>query len=247
MTLRIERHDAVARIVLSRPERHNAQNPDMWRNLRAAGAGLAGDESVRVVVLAGDGPSFSSGLDLGELAPDGFLGRMPGLSAEEAMAAIRAAQEAFTWIESAPFPVIAAVHGNALGAGFQLALACDFRIVTEDARLALAEMPRGLVPDLGATSTLPRLIGMERALELILTGRRIDGAEAVRLGLALRCVPAENLEEESMNYARSLAKAPRAALAHAKAATYEPDGARSLRIAAAGQVECVRALLPERG
>jgi enoyl-CoA hydratase/carnithine racemase len=101
----------------------------------------------------------------------------------------------------------------------------------------------GVVPDLGATATLPRLVGLERALDLVLTARRFSGAEAVTLGLALRSMPDAEVDAAATAYAHALATAPRAALAHTKAATREPDAARSLALAAQGQVACVRALL----
>lgn len=241
--LRVERAGAVARIVLARPERHNAQTPQTWRELAAAGAQLVADPEVRAAVLTGEGPSFSSGVDLAEREPGGFLHRLADLPDHAALAVVEEAQSAFGWIAQAPFPVVAAVRGAAVGAGIQLALACDVRIVAADARLAVAEIGLGAVPDLGATSDLPRLVGLERALDLILTGRRFSGTEAVALGLALRAVPAAAVDAEAMAYAQALATAPRAALAHAKAATREPDRARSLHRAAVGQVECVRAML----
>jgi Enoyl-CoA hydratase/isomerase len=110
-TLRIERAGPVARIVLSRPERHNAQNPQMWRELMAAGAALAVDEEVRAVVVAGDGPSFSSGIDLAEREPGGFLRRVAEAADDTALAMIGEAQAAIGWPARAPFPVIAAVRG----------------------------------------------------------------------------------------------------------------------------------------
>lgn len=239
--LRIERDGPVARLVLARPERHNAQTPQLWAELRAAGAALVADESVRAAVVAADGPSFSSGLDLTERDPGGFLHRIAHADDTTALAAIAEAQAAFTWIGAAPFPVVAAVRGYAIGAGIQLALACDVRILAVDAVLAVAEVGLGAVPDLGATTVLPRLVGLERALDLVLTARRFDGAEAVAMGLALRT--AADVDAEAMAYAHAIASAPRAALAPTKAATREPDPGESLALAARGQVECVRTLV----
>ncbi|TCK27539.1 enoyl-CoA hydratase/isomerase family protein [Pseudonocardia endophytica] len=238
--LRIERDGAVARLVLARPERHNAQTPQLWAELRTAGAALVDDGSVRAAVVAADGPSFSSGLDLGEREPGGFLHRVAHAGDDGAMAAIAEAQAAFTWIGAAPFPVVAAVRGYAIGAGIQLALACDVRIVAPDATLAVAEVGLGAVPDLGATTALPRLVGLGRALDLVLTARRFDGVEAVAMGLALRT--ATDVDADAMAYAQALAAAPRAALAATKAATRASDPDVSLAIAARGQVECVRAM-----
>ncbi|GAA5162303.1 enoyl-CoA hydratase/isomerase family protein [Pseudonocardia eucalypti] len=242
-TVQVERRGALARIALCRPERHNAQNLEMWRELRTAGLRLGEDPEVRAAVLVGEGQSFSSGLDLAEMRPGGFLHAVAESSDADALTLIEEAQAAFGWIGAAPFPVVAAVRGVAVGAGIQLALACDVRIVAEDTTLAVAELGLGAVPDLGATVDLPRVVGLERALDLILSARRFDGNEAVALGLALRAVPSAEVESEALAYAERLAAAPRAALAWAKAATREKDSARSLHLAALGQVECVRAML----
>lgn len=239
----VERRGRIARISLCRPDRHNAQTPAMWRELRAVGARLVDDPEVRAAVLVGEGPSFSSGLDLTELRPGGFLHTVAAAPDADALAMIDEVQAAFRCLGEAPFPVVAAVRGVAMGAGIQLALACDVRIVALDAVLAVSEVGLGAVPDLGATVALPRLVGQEKALDLILTARRFSGAEAVDLGLALRAVPAEEVETTAIAYAERLAEAPRLALAAAKAATRESDAARGLQLAARGQVECVRAML----
>jgi len=240
-TVRVERSGPIARIALNRPERHNAQTPRMWEELRKAGAELASDADVRAVVLTSRGPSFSSGLDLAELQPGGFMDTVA--TAQDGVALIREAQSAFGWIREAPFPVVAAVRGVAFGAGLQLALACDVRFVAEDATLAMSEVGLGVLPDLGATVDLPALVGTERALDLILTARQVSGAEAVALGLGLRAVPAERVEAEAIAYAHRLATAPRTTLAYAKAATRERDPDRSLDLVARGQVECIRVML----
>jgi enoyl-CoA hydratase/carnithine racemase len=242
-TVRIERAGAVARVVLSRPERHNAQTPAMWRELTAAGEALSADPTVRAAVLAGDGDSFSSGIDLAEMRPGAFLARVAAADETYGLDLVAGAQAAITWIPAAPFPVVAAVRGVALGAGAQLALACDVRIVADDARIAVREITLGAVPDLGATVALPRLVGLERALDLMLTGREVTGAEAAEQGLALWAVPDGEVDTAAADYARDLARAPRAALAAIKAATREADPGRSLQLAAAGQVECLRAVV----
>lgn len=240
----------VRRLVLNRPDRHNAQNPRMWREIVQAVGRLADDDQVRVLVVEGAGKSFSSGLDQRELGPGGFLRRVADLphpdtgQPDAALAALAEAQAAFLALRHAPFPVVAAVRGVALGAGLELALACDLRIVTSPARLAVAEVRHGVVPDLGATAFLPRLIGVERALDLILTGREFDGDEAVRLGLALKSVPPEDLDDAVGEYTAVLASATRQVLAHAKAATYETDEAASLRRAAVGMADCLRTAFP---
>jgi enoyl-CoA hydratase/carnithine racemase len=145
--------------------------------------------SVRVVVISGAGPSFSSGLDTRDL---------PALLAAEppAEADLRAYQQAFDWTTDPAFVSIAAVHGHALGAGLQLALGCDLRIVTADAVLALPEVTLGLVPDLGGSAALVSAVGYGRALELAATGRRLTGKEAYDLGLAQRMAAPDQLAGE---------------------------------------------------
>lgn len=243
--VRISGDGGVRTLTLHRPDRHNAQTPALWEALAEAGRTLSADPAVRCVVLHGAGPSFSSGIDLDEMRrPDGFVRRLaahPAGDPDPMLPAIERAQESVRWIPRAPFPVIAAVHGAAVGAGSQLALAADLRIVAEDATFAVMEVTHGLIPDLGATWALPRLVGRERALDLVLTGRRFSGAEAVEMGLALRAVPADAVLEEARAYAERIAAAPREALAFAKAAVDVPDLDANLRLTAIGQAACVRA------
>jgi enoyl-CoA hydratase/carnithine racemase len=172
---------------LSLPVRHNPQSPELWRALREVRRSVPG--SVRVVVISGAGPSFSSGLDTRDL---------PALLAAEppAEADLRAYQQAFDWTTDPAFVSIAAVHGHALGAGLQLALGCDLRIVTADAVLALPEVTLGLVPDLGGSAALVSAVGYGRALELAATGRRLTGKEAYDLGLAQRMAAPDQLAGE---------------------------------------------------
>lgn len=245
MTVQIEGGGPVRQIILDRPERHNAQTPRMWAELAAGGRQLSADPEVRGVVLTGRGPSFSSGIDLEEFRrEDGFVRQLaarPAGDPDPMLADIAVAQEAVRWIPRAPFLVVAAVTGVALGAGCQLALACDVRIVAEDARFALAEVRHALLPDLGATAFLPRLVGRERALDLMLTGREFSGTEAVTLGLALRAVPAADVLSTALKYVEAVARLPRAVPAYLKAAVDAADVDRSLDLAGAGQAACIRA------
>lgn len=230
-------------LTLNNPTRHNAQTPAMWDELTRAGAALRDEAEVKVLVVRGAGPSFSSGLDLGESTGDGFLARMasaPESQSQGVVAEVEQFQRAFTWMREAPYISIAAVHGAAFGAGFQLALACDIRIVASDARLGLREARLGVLPDLGATAVLPGLIGAERALDLVLTSREFSGDDAAAWGIALRAVPASRLEVEVEQYAGVLAVPSRTVLRYGKAATYAPDMTTSFNIVAEGQVECVR-------
>jgi enoyl-CoA hydratase/carnithine racemase len=241
----VEGHGPVRRILLNRPGRHNAQTPQMWAELAAAGRELSADPDVRCVILTGNGRSFSSGIDLGEFSrEDGFLRQLaarPAGDPDPMLADIAIAQDSVRWIPRAPFLVVGAVTGAALGAGCQLALACDVRFVADDARFALAEVRHGLLPDLGATAFLPRLIGRERALDLMITGREFSGTEAVSLGLALRAVPSSSVLSTAQDYAGAVARLPRAVPAYLKAAVDAADVDRSLLVAAVGQAACIRA------
>lgn len=192
-SVRVRHEGAVTRVRLSEPRRMNPQSPQVWEQLALAARELPA--STRVVVLSGDGPSFSVGLDRHFLTPDGMRGLFAGESEPEQIAArIAGYQEAFTAWRECPALVVAAVQGHAIGAGFQLALAADVRVVADDVSFAMAEITVGLVPDLGGTGRLVDLVGPDRALEICLTGRRIGAAEAVSLGLAALAVPAADLE-----------------------------------------------------
>ncbi|MEV4383101.1 enoyl-CoA hydratase/isomerase family protein [Streptosporangium sp. NPDC049644] len=246
----VKGHGPVRRLTLNRPARHNAQTPTMWAELAAAGRELASDPEVRCLIVSGSGESFSSGIDLDELrSPEGFIRRLaahPVGDPDPMLADVEVAQQAFRWMFRAPFLVIAAVTGVAFGAGCQLALACDVRIVAADARLALREARYGLIPDMGATASLPQLVGRERALDLILTGRELTGTEAVSTGLALSALPAAEVPAAVNEYAEQIARMPRSGIAYVKAALDEPDPDRSLRVAALGQAACIRqAALPD--
>ncbi len=173
-------------LTLSLPDRHNPQTPALWGVLREIRRAVPG--SVRVVVLRGDGPSLSSGLDTRRLS------RL--LDSPPAEVELDGYQRAFDWTSDPGFISVAAVHGYALGAGLQLALGCDLRIVTADAVLGLPEVTHGLVPDLGTTSQLVKSLGYARALDLAVTGRRVSGREAFQLGLAQRVVEPDQLDDE---------------------------------------------------
>jgi enoyl-CoA hydratase/carnithine racemase len=244
-TLVLERRGPVAWLRLNRPAKRNAQTLGMWEELRAAGAELSGDPGVRCLVVTGEGPSFSAGIDLGELAGgdrtllEAASGQGDG---DGLVAVIRQAQAAFTWIPAAPFPSVAAVNGHALGAGLQLALACDLRVLAADAVAGLLEFRWGLLPDLGATEWLPRIVGAARARELVLTAARVDAAEALRIGLANRVVAPDELESAAAELAGTLAAQPPVAVRHARRAldaAFDRPG-RSLELAALGQAECLR-------
>jgi enoyl-CoA hydratase/carnithine racemase len=207
-------------VVLDRPARRNAQTPHTWAALREAGRSLPGD--VRVVVVRGEGQSFSAGLDRAAFTPGGIPG-VPGLRELAAMPAdagdetIRGYQEAFGWLRRPDLISVAAVQGHAVGAGFQLALACDLRVLADDAQLVMAESKYGLVPDLGGTHPLVEAVGYSRALEICLTARPVPAAEAYALGLATVVVPAADLAATVADLVAALLATSRDAAVETKA------------------------------
>jgi enoyl-CoA hydratase/carnithine racemase len=169
----------VARVVLDRPDKRNAQRPELWRALAEFAETVPDD--VRVVVVTGNGPSFSAGLDRSMF---GNLGaELDGGDDSAFLDTIATYQSGFSWLRRPEFVSVAAVQGHAVGAGFQLALACDIRIAAADAQFTMAEPTLGLVPDLGGTQVLVDLVGYSRALEICATGRRVGADEADRIGL----------------------------------------------------------------
>lgn len=219
--MRVELEGALAVVTLSSPANRNAQTPATWRSLVAAGHQLLADEDVRVVVLRAEGASFSAGLDRAMFTTgvDDELG-MIGLAAldDEALdATIEGFQEAFAWWRDDRIVSIAAVQGHAVGAGFQLALACDLRVLADDAQLSMRETSLGLVPDLGGTKPLVDLVGYARALEICATGRWVGAAEAAATGLASLVVPSGELDAATRDLAAALLAAPPAAVRATKA------------------------------
>ena len=190
---RVDLRPGVATFTLDRPERLNCQSPRMWTELARAKRALSGE--VRVAVLRGAGRAFSAGLDRSLFSAQGSAGilHLATGSFADANALVEGWQQAFDWTSRPDLVSIAAVHGHAIGAGFQLALGADIRILADDAQLTMAEATLGLVPDLGGTKRLVDLVGYSRAVEICLTGRRVDAGEALRIGLASRMVPTAEL------------------------------------------------------
>ena len=184
----LHRHGHVWEVRLSRPDKLNAFDVPMFRALAEAGRELADRPDARAVVLTASGRAFSAGLDLANFAAMRDGGQAEGIAEiTEARGRLVHGGQLVVWQwQQLAVPVIAAVSGVAYGAGLQLALGADIRVVTPDARLALREVNWGLVPDMGATVLLPPLIGPELAKELIWTGREVSGEEAVRIRLASR-------------------------------------------------------------
>lgn len=196
--LRLDHTGPVATITLDRPDVRNAQTPAMWRGLAAIGESLSDD--VRVVVVRGAGTSFSAGLDrsmldpsVGPDAPE-TVAALLAKSDEEIAETIDAYQRGFTFLRDPRFVSVAAVQGYAIGAGFQLALSCDLRVVADDAQLCMKESALGLVPDLTGTKPLVESVGYARALEICATARMVGAEEAVAIGLALTAVPTAELD-----------------------------------------------------
>lgn len=217
--VRLTVENAVATVTLTNPDKRNAQSPALWRALAQTGRLLPG--TVRIVVLRGEGKSFSAGLDRQAFTPEGFDGEPSFLdlargSDAELDAAIATYQEAFTWWRRSDIITIAAVQGHAIGAGFQLALACDLRVVADDAQFAMRETSLGLVPDLTGTHPLVALVGYARALEICATGRSVHAEEAERTGLANLRVPLTELDDAVRDLTSALLAAPRDAVTETK-------------------------------
>ena len=181
---------SVATVTLGRPERRNAMTPEVWHGLAQIGSSLP--PQVRVVVVRGQGPSFCAGIDLSLLA--GVGEPIPPSDDPDLLQRIASYQAGYLWLRNSEIVSIAAVQGHAIGAGFQLALACDLRILTEDAKLCMKEPALGLVPDLTGTKPLVDIVGLPRAIELCLTARTVNAAEAMLLRLAELVVPVDELD-----------------------------------------------------
>lgn len=181
----IEASGGVADVRMTRASKHNALDAEMFRALDAALDELRGAKGLRAVVLSGEGPSFCSGLDFpsfmarGEDLSDVLFGHRDGDRANLAQ------RITYVW-QRLPVPVIAALHGNCIGGGAQLALGPDIRIAGPDLKFSILEIEYGLIPDMGFSQTLPHLVGLDVAKEMVFTGRMIEGPEALRIGLVTR-------------------------------------------------------------
>jgi enoyl-CoA hydratase len=202
--------EGLATITLSRPEKRNAIDRPMFQELGEATARAGEDADVRAVLVRGAGPSFCAGIDVAELA------HLAGAASDDVRTLATAAQRPMLTLATMGKPTVAAIHGHALGAGLQLALACDLRIAADDALLGVLEIRFGLIPDLGGTKRLPDLVGPAAAKDLIWSGRQVEASEAVTLGLVNKTVPRDRLEDAASDVARTLAAAPPGALALVK-------------------------------
>ena len=207
--LLLNKSEGIATLTFNRPETLNALNREMAGELREALEQVAQDPAIRVLVLNGEGRAFMAGADV-----KNFLGADP-------FEARRFAQRAHRFLfhlESLEIPTIAAVQGFALGAGFEIALACDFIYAAEDAKIGLPEITLGIIPGAGGTQRLARLVGRSVAKELCLTGRMLEAKEAQTLGIVAQVFPEESLLEATIKTAQNLAAKGRVALRAAKQA-----------------------------
>lgn len=223
--------EGVRTITLNRPERLNAVNEQLGLEIPQALAEANADDSVRVLVITGAGRGFCAGLDLVDTAPSRFDKNRP-ISRNQSLDEIGWVGRNALEINGADKPVIAAVNGAAAGAGLALALACDIRLFAANAKVTTGYARRGLSPDGGISYFLPRLVGLSKATELIMTARDIEAEEAERIGLATRVFPQADFGEAVANYARDLAKGPPIGMTYIKrllASTYNNDLPAQLR------------------
>jgi enoyl-CoA hydratase len=207
----LERTDAVATIRIDRPKAMNALDADTLRALARAVRDVRRDADVRAVVVTGTGPkAFSAGADIAAMA---------AMSPGDGHAYSQLGHEVFNRLEALDVPVVAAVNGAALGGGLELALACDFIVAAEHARLGLPETSLGLIPGFGGTQRLALRVGLAQARQLVYLGRVIEAAEALRIGLVDRVMPGDTLAEAAGSLARELAGRAPVALAQAKRLT----------------------------
>jgi enoyl-CoA hydratase len=225
-TLIVERDGPVLLITVNRPKALNALSRVVLDDLAKVLTDAHGDRDVRCLILSGAGDrAFVAGADISELS---------ALTPESARAFAVRGQAVFSRLDTLGKPSIAAINGYALGGGCELAMACTLRLASESAALGQPEIDLGLLPGFGGTQRLPRLVGRGRALDLLLTGRRVDAAEAERIGLVNRVVAAGALLDEARAWAKTLAAKPATAIKYILAAVH---GGADLSFEAATQME----------
>ena len=197
-TLSLLEEKGILHVRLNRPEKRNAINQQLLLDLERCFSEVATGDNVRVVILSGEGKAFSAGTDLNA------LGGLSEVGSRAIREFVRKSQRAYSEIENLEKAVIALIHGYAIGAAMEMILACDLRIASEEAVFTIPEVDLGLVPDLGGSQRLPRIVGLARAKELILTGKTIPAAEAERIGLVNRVVPLEELEKTGREWAEEI-------------------------------------------
>lgn len=207
--IKLEKDGHIAVLTVSRPEALNALNSAALEELRLRAEEAEADDEIRALIITGEGKAFVAGADIAEMKDlDERAGREFGLRG----------QAALTAVERLSVPVIAAVNGFALGGGCELALCADIRIASEKAKFGQPEVGLGITPGFGGTQRLPRVVGLSKAMELILTGRMIRAEEALSIGLVDKVVPPEELMNEAMKLAAMIAANAPAAVRSSKAA-----------------------------
>jgi enoyl-CoA hydratase/carnithine racemase len=207
--------DGVATVTLNRPDKLNAWTRQMEKEVQAAMAGAEADEKVRVIILTGAGRGFCAGADLqdlGKVAGAAAGGDLERLLKDRFVGPQRADalpdfQKTYTYFPAVGKPVLGAINGSAVGLGFVIALYCDLRFASDQARFGTAFSRRGLIAEHGISWMLPRLVGLSNALDLLFSARLIDASEALRMGLVSRVLPQAELVDGVRAYARELATA----------------------------------------
>ncbi len=244
----IETHDGgIATLTMNRPEARNALTGEMQAALGEAIPRLAADPSVRLVVLTGAGGAFCAGGDVKGFAA--ATSKAPsdggGFNMEQRIHGLRTGMETVRWLHEMPKPTLAVIPGPAAGAGLSLALACDMRIASEDAKLTTAFSKVGLAGDYGGSYFLTHLVGGAKARELYFTADVITGAEALRLGIVNRAVPASDLAEAAADYARYLAGLPTTAIGYMKRNLNAAEHATLTEVLDAEAQNMVRTMMTE--
>ncbi len=227
----------VRHVILNRPEKRNAMNQELLLALGAELRAAAAAENVHCVVLRGEGPVFSAGVDLVELGQSaGTPGNLRGFR--------QVFLDCANLCEEMTKPVVCQIHHTCVGGALEVALGCDLRIASSGSKLGLPEVKFGIIPDVGGSTRLPAVVGLGRAKELIMTGRSIDAAEAERIGLVNRVVPAEQLEQAVAELVEELTANSHVAVGRAKRvidASARPALAQTLEMEVAVQEFCVAA------
>jgi len=220
-TVIYEKEGGVAIMTLNRPEVKNAFDATMQAEMDAVLTRVAKDRTARSLIITGAGKAFCTGADIAYLMSLGEQHTLHKTTMEEMIRGDGNILTTVLKIRNLPKPVIAAVNGIAAGGGFAMSLACDIRLASDTARFNMIFTKRGVIPESGSTFTLPRLVGTARALELIFTAETINAAEAERIGLVNRVVPADQLMTAAKELARKIGQNSPIALAFAKAAIYK--------------------------
>ena len=215
-TLIYEKKEDIGLLTINRPDKLNAISNELTSELSQLLGEIENDEELRVLIITGAGDkAFVAGADIKELVDrDAKIGRRVS----------RERQEIFSRIENLQIPVIGAVNGYALGGGLEIALACSIRVCSEKAQFGAPEVKLGIIPGDGGTQRLPRLVGLGRAMEMILTGDFIDAQEAYRIGLVNKIFPHEELMDGAMGLAQRIASRPPLAVRYAKEAVNRSQG-----------------------